>query len=87
MIKPTIGRKIWYWETAEQFKLFNFGVENVVTQPFDATIVAVHSPSRVNLFVLDHEGLGMARTSVRLVQDDEIPPDSCFATWMPYRRP
>jgi hypothetical protein len=54
--------------------------------PLAAIIVAVHSDSMVNLFVMDAEGRGVSRKSVFLVQDSHgAVPDSGYAEWMPYQ--
>jgi hypothetical protein len=78
VIKPTIGRKVWYWSD---------GMANVLdqAQAFDATIVFVHNDTRVSLRVTDHLGHESAQYSVQL--RDHIPLAShgaaCFATWPP----
>lgn len=87
MIKPTIGRRVWYWLSATDY----FAAEAVNfdplrgPQPFDAGIIRVFSNRCVNLMVTDHNGIQEPRTSVTLVQDCDRVPDSYFATWMPFQ--
>jgi len=90
MIKPTIGRKLWFWKTRDAY---NASAANnhdhtkvlVADQPEDATVVAVWSPGVVNLYVVDHDGVGQARTSVPLLQEGDHIPVKDFATWMPFQ--
>jgi len=76
MIKPTIGRKVWFWADAPRTS---------DEQPEDATIVFVHSDSCINLQVLDHNGVSRAETSVELVRDGLPQPPTRFAQWMPFQ--
>jgi hypothetical protein len=91
MIKPTIGRKLWFWETREQFEAGqalqhdHCNSISVVDQPKDATVVAVWNETLVNLYVVDHDGAGHAETSVVLVQEGDLVPETRFATWMPFQ--
>jgi len=74
MIRPTIGRCVWYREAA------------LSDQFCDAHIVYVHSDEVVNLAVFDRYGHFHSRTSVRLTQGE---PEECGAfeaCWMPYQR-
>lgn len=81
MIKPTIGRKVWYHPPVKG-SMFN----QIGTQPLDATVIYVHSDSMVNLFVIDHLGKTAPRTSVPLYQPDEPKPEGGdFCHWMPYQ--
>lgn len=82
IIKPTVGRKVWYRPNLhdEQSGVANFG------QPLDATIVAVWSDSCVNLAIFDAYGMPHQRRSVVLMQDNmNISPGSAYAEWMPYQ--
>jgi len=80
IIKPTIGRKVWYWPTAAEKSWSH-------DQPFDATIVHVTGERTVNLLV--HNELGYpvpAKENVVLVQPDmkrEPVPGEC--SWMPFQ--
>jgi hypothetical protein len=75
MIKPTIGRKIWYWPTGK----------HAGGQPHDATIVYVWNDRMVNLACHDENGKHYAATSVTLLQEDDAEPGWAFAEWMPYQ--
>ena len=91
MIKPTIGRKLWFWRTKEQFEAAQAANQDHSTtgrideQPEDATIVAVWNPTLLNLQVIDHHGVARAETSVQLLQEGDLIPPSRFATWMPFQ--
>lgn len=90
MIKPTIGRKLWYWDSAEKFNAAQaLGLEHsevaMDVQPEDATIVGVWSPSLVNLYVINHGGTPRAETSVQLIQEGDHIPTGRFCTWMPFQ--
>ena len=76
MIKPTIGRVVWFWENASQ------------TQPMTGLICYVHSDTMVNLAVFDINGVPMSKTSVYLYQGfaDSERPQGHFAEWMPYQK-
>lgn len=78
-IKPTIGRKVWFWD-------YGNGAYNL-DQAFDATVIYVWRDAMVNLRVTDHNGSTSIQTSVQL--RDPIPGDrhgmERVATWMPYQ--
>jgi hypothetical protein len=82
MIKPTVGRKVWYRPSAsERSTLAVIG-----DQPLDATIVAVHNDNCVNLVIFDANGTMSTRCSAYLKQDDALPTwVSAYAEWMPYQ--
>lgn len=81
MIKPTIGRIVWY--TPEMYVPSN---SNYGTQPFAAIVTYVHSDRMVNLSVFDHTGEHYSVRSVTLVQDDdETRPSDRYCEWMPYQ--
>ena len=79
MIKPTVGRMVWFWEGVNQ------------AQPMAAIVTLVHNDHMVNLSVFDSCGVQFSRTCVRLVQGDEahIPaghvPVGAYCEWMPYQ--
>jgi hypothetical protein len=75
-IKPTIGRKVWYWPEQPTMRV------NDDRQAFDATIVFVHDDGTVNLAVFDHDGHYLIQHRVEL-QDE--PTRRGIATWMPYQ--
>lgn len=88
MIKPTVGRIVWYWPSPSDLATMAFNkVHGEYSQPMAAQIAYVHSDTMVNLSVTDHNGVQHSRTSVHLAQADEpmIPTNIAFAIWMPYQ--
>lgn len=87
MIRPSIGRKVWFWPNSYEFneaKLMGF--EGSAPQPEDACVVYVHSDRCVNLRVSNHVGETRAETSAFLLQEgDPVPQHGGFATWMPFQ--
>ena len=76
MIKPTIGRVLWFYD------------ENHTegAQPKTALVCHVWSDTCVNLAVFDTNGVASNRTSVLLWQgEDAHRPSAMFAEWMPYQ--
>lgn len=78
MIKPTIGRKVWFW-THVPAAGYNSA------QPEDATIVYVWDDHLVNLRVTDHSGNGRPETSVQLWNGEGTQPVTRHAQWMPFQ--
>ena len=76
MIKPTIGRIVWYYEA------------DIHAQPRAAIICYVWSDTCVNLAVFSQNGFAESRTSVLLWQEGHGTPrpSSYFAEWMPYQK-
>ncbi|HEX8807480.1 MAG TPA: hypothetical protein VF760_00625 [Xanthobacteraceae bacterium] len=83
MIKPTIGRKLWF-HPGEGDDLWHGEQE---TQPCDATIAYVWNDRLVNLTVADHNGYTRGRSSVPLVQPGDERPTSkqSYCEWMPFQ--
>jgi hypothetical protein len=80
VIKPTIGRVVWYYPP---------GVAgNGDTQPCSAQIAFIHTDNNVNLGYFDPNGVAKNATSVYLHPGDDIAPrpTSNFAEWMPYQK-
>jgi hypothetical protein len=83
MIKPTIGRQVWYWMA---------GAIYGADQPEAATVCYVHSDRVVNLQILTHKGAACGATSVRLHQADDltyaqgVKVEKPFCEWMPYQK-
>lgn len=82
-IKPTIGRKVWYYGT-------NINACKDVKDPFDATVIYVPDAENVVLKITDHYGNDSVETVPILdPSTDEDKPDmhgmKAFATWMPYQ--
>jgi len=92
MIKPTVGRKVWY-RPSEGDTAGNFGMTVVGDQPLDATITAVWGDRMVNLLVIDIMGKQFPVLSCTLLQEGDQPPKDAegsdvvgrYAEWMPYQ--
>lgn len=80
MIKPTVGRVVWYhpFETDPG--------PNPGDQPLCALVTHVWSDTCINLAVFDVNGKTYGKTSVLLHQDELNRPDAGFAEWMPYQK-
>jgi hypothetical protein len=92
MIKPTVGRKVWYRSNVADrigyggMAQYCHDVEELDGQPLDATIVFVRNDRLVNLTIMDHNGAQHQRTSVVLKQEgDVMEDDAAYAEWMPYQ--
>jgi hypothetical protein len=78
VIKPTIGRVVWYWPKAVH------GYKD--DQPLAAIVVFVHSDHLVNLITFSPTGIPLPKVSVYLAQEGvEHPFKEGFAQWMPYQ--
>lgn len=78
MIKPTIGRVVWYHPP--------FTPDSGSNERTLAAIVChVWSDTCVNLAVFDANGVASNQTSVFLFQGDSERPSSCYCEWMPYQ--
>lgn len=86
MIEPTVGRIVLYHPS--DYDLNTDGRRQITKdQPFAAQVAYVWNPRLVNLMVIDHDGLSFHRTSVTLLQDDDVPPIGQFyCEWMPYQK-
>lgn len=78
MIKPTIGRKVWYWSHKPALGYAD-------KQPEDATVVYVFADNSVNLRVTSHSGESRPETSVLLWNGEGEQPSTRHAQWMPYQ--
>lgn len=76
MIKPTIGRVVWFYEPF---------VPDVPEQAQAAIVTFVHSDTLVNLVVFSPNGSSNGRTSITLRQPEEVAPAGPFCEWMPYQ--
>jgi len=93
VIKPTIGRRLWFWPNGVKF-LSNGAALSVIhpaegqaQQPLDAGVVFVSNDRLLNLDVTDHYGHHHQATSVPLLQDDDpVPTSGAYATWMDYQK-
>lgn len=82
MIKPTIGRVVWYWPSKTDTSICSGG-----DQPLPALVCHVWTDSCINIAGFDANGMPFNRTSVLLYQEGGAPkPDSQFAEWMPYQK-
>lgn len=85
IIKPTIGRKVWFWPGPDHAEMNVLNDE----QPLDATVVFVHSDRMVNLLVIDHMGHDHREILVDLIQPDVERPNPKyheFCEWMDYQK-
>lgn len=83
MIKPTIGRVVWFTPSSNSTEA-GFTASDPA-QKCAAIVAYVWADDMVNLHVIDHNGNGHSRTSVRLVQENEPKPDGYYCEWMPYQ--
>jgi hypothetical protein len=83
MIKPTIGRIVWF--TPRQVHARQLSV--LGPQPMAAQVCFVWNERMVNLDVTDHRGQHHAIPAVLLLQGDETyEPQGSSAEWMPFQR-
>lgn len=74
MIKPTVGRVVWFHQ---------FGADS----PIQAAIVCkVISDTQVNLVTFTEYGVAIGAMNVRLLQPGEAPEENVsYCEWMPYQ--
>lgn len=77
MIKPTIGRVMWFWPVARERG----------AQPYASLVTYVHDDNMVNLVAFTTDGVPFGAGSVAIVQDGGpwVPGDLPYAEWMPYQ--
>src|SRR6266700_4220889 len=80
MIKPTVGRVLWYRPSPHDPGPWPG------EQPLAAHVAHVNPEGRVNLMVIDANGNGYSRTGVHLVQEGEPVPNRPYAEWMPFQK-
>lgn len=80
MIKPTVGRVVWFWPASTLPK------GSPGAQPLAATIAFVHSGTCVNLTVHDRNGETYGMTSAELWHGEGESPDRPHCEWMPYQK-
>jgi hypothetical protein len=86
MIKPTVGRVVWYWPAAYDLAQGVFAYPGS-DQPMAATVAFVHSDRMVNLSVVDHNGTPFDKRSVTLLQEgDAVRDHAGYAEWMPFQK-
>lgn len=77
MIKPSVGRRLYYWPHPEE-KSFEHD------QPFDAGIAHVHDDTTITVTVNNDLGYPIApKQHITLAQDRQALPGECG--WMPYQ--
>lgn len=90
VIKPTIGRRVWFRPSAAFLASNPILTQFNPEQPMDAGIVYVHHDHMVNLIVTDHVGKTLAVPSVPLLAGhyvaDEDTDVYCCCEWMPYQK-
>lgn len=80
MIKPTVGRIVWFYNDA----IHNRIVQR--DQPLAAIVAYVWNDRLVNLHVIDADGVYHPVTSVQLVQEGDVyPTEGMRCEWMPYQ--
>lgn len=79
MIKPTVGRVVWYRPVNEH-------IPHDASQPLAAIVTYVHSDRFVNLCVLYQDGHPQSRTSMFLIQEGDEPPNHSYCEWMPFQK-
>lgn len=91
MIKPSVGRKVWY-RPSEADQTGPIPMVASAGQPLDATVIAVWGDRCVNLSVVDTVGRSFPVLSCTLLQDGDEPSTDAdgniigrYAEWMPYQ--
>ena len=80
MIKPSIGRVVWFQPAKNPDQPFR-------DQPHAALVTHVWGERMVNLACFNEAGTPYSSTSVTLLQDDDERPETgYFAEWMPYQK-
>ena len=84
MIKPTIGRVVWLWPSAELATEIAYRDK---TLPLAATVAYVWSDCLVNLAAVDQNGRQFHLNRVQLVQgSDQCTPGGTYCEWMPSQK-
>jgi hypothetical protein len=79
MIKPTVGRVVWFWAQG-------MDSSDPDHQPEAALITHVWSDECVNLCVFNRDGVPFSRTSVTLWQSEGPAPSFDHCEWMPFQK-
>jgi hypothetical protein len=82
VIEPTPGRVLWYRPKADE--VGEAGLTPDGNKPLAAHIAFVHSPTLINIMLIDARGCPHGRENVPLVEEGELPEGAC--TWMPYQK-
>lgn len=86
MIKPTIGRVVWFWPSIEFVAYRNDFAISSRTEPCAAIVSKVLSDHVVNLAVFDQNGRSHPVTLCPLIQDGDEMPSGSYCEWMPYQK-
>jgi hypothetical protein len=87
MIKPTVGRIVWYRPSEfDRTQMTVHDQGHPSEQPLAATVAYVWSDTLVNLTVSDHNGATHQRTSVFLDQGEGHGGYNAWCEWMPYQK-
>jgi hypothetical protein len=81
MITPTVGRVVWFFPADH-----GEGLAFRVPQPLSASVAYVWNDRLINIGGFDADGHAFSRTSVPLLQDDDLKPEGGFCAWMPYQK-
>lgn len=85
MIRPTVGRIVWFWYNFEARKKFK---ESGQSQPLAAMVTFVHNDRLVNLMVHTKEGASVGAQNVPFFQPEDEPEGEIgkFCEWMPCQK-
>ena len=86
IIKPTIGRKVWFRPNGLKTSIANINIDQYDTaQALDATVVCVWNDRLVNISVIDHGGAIHSVRSCPMRQEGDPEPKGFYCEWMPYQ--
>lgn len=87
MIRPTIGRVVWYFEDKDKYDEYmkTKDGQEPLSQPWAMLITYVHGDHLVNVAGWNTYGTAMYRNSLRLWQEGDDAPVGSFVSWMPYQ--
>jgi hypothetical protein len=86
LIKPTIGRKVWFHPNGMKESAAGKPVDVFVKeQPLDATVVCVWGDRLVNLGVIDHGGAVHSIRSCPFRHPNDPVPGGYYCEWMPFQ--
>jgi hypothetical protein len=86
MIKPTVGRVVWFFGGLKDDENYR-DIRHPGREPLAAIVTHVWNDKMVNLAVFDMDGRSTGKTSVRLLQEGETSSgESFWAEWMPYQK-
>ena len=87
LIRPTIGRQVWFWESGNLHRLHDGTPHGVIPkfQPEAATVVRVWGDRMINVQVIDCNGSARSQCSVALQQPGDEIPEGPHCSWMGYQ--